>query len=80
MFRKTVWLASMLVLSCAISSASAQSPAPATKKYSVARLKEMKAKWSQNKSKLAACRKEVKAKGLIEDNRWFYIEQCMDKT
>jgi hypothetical protein len=43
-------------------------------------LKEMKAKWSANKPKLKACRKEVKSKGLAGDDRWFYIEDCMDKT
>ena len=79
MFRKSVWLAGVLVISCAIS-ASAQTPAPATKKYSVARLKEMQAKWSQNKTKLAACRKDVKSKGLAGDDRWFYIEDCMGKS
>ena len=41
---------------------------------------EMKAKWSANKPKLKACRKEVKAKGLAGDDRWFYIEDCMAKT
>ena len=49
-------------------------------KLTVERLKEMRAKWSQNKPKLKACRKEVKAKGLTCDNRWFYIEDCMDRT
>jgi hypothetical protein len=23
---------------------------------------------------------EVKAKGLVGDDRWFYMEDCMDKT
>jgi hypothetical protein len=40
----------------------------------------MKAKWNANKPKLKACRKEVKAKGLVGDDRWFYIEDCMDKS
>ena len=40
----------------------------------------MKAKWTANKPKLKACRKEVKAKGLAGDDRWFYIEDCMVKT
>lgn len=33
------------------------------------RLKDMKAKWSANKPKYAACRKEVKVKGLAGDDR-----------
>ncbi len=44
------------------------------------KLKEMKAKWSANKGKLKECRKEVKAKGLAGDDRWFYISDCMDKS
>ena len=43
-------------------------------------LKDMKAKWSANKGKLKACRKDVKAKGLAGDDRWFYIEDCMAKS
>ena len=49
-------------------------------KLTADRLKEMKAKWTANKSRLAACRKEVKSKGLAGDDRWFYIEDCMGKT
>jgi hypothetical protein len=49
-------------------------------KLTMERLKEMRAKWAQNKPKLAACRKEVKSKGLVGDDRWFYIQDCMDKT
>jgi hypothetical protein len=40
----------------------------------------MKAKWSANRGKLRACRVEVKRQGLVGDDRWFYIEDCMDKT
>ena len=43
------------------------------------KLKEMKANWRQNKTKLASCRKEVKSKGLAGDDRWFYVEDCMGK-
>ena len=43
------------------------------------KLKEMKAKWS-NRHKLKACRAQVKAKGLIGDDRWFFIEDCMEKS
>jgi hypothetical protein len=40
----------------------------------------MKAKWSANKPKLKACRQEVKKKGLVGDDRWFFISDCMDKS
>ncbi|WP_024518278.1 hypothetical protein [Bradyrhizobium sp. Tv2a-2] len=49
-------------------------------KLSVQKLKEMKAKWSANRPKLKACRHEVKQKGLVGDDRWFYISDCMDRT
>jgi hypothetical protein len=63
----------------------ATTPAPADAKPSkmkltMQKLKDMKAKWSANKPKLAACRKEVNSKGLAGDDRWFYIEDCMGKT
>ena len=38
------------------------------------KLKEMRAKWVANKPKLKACRAEVKAKGLIGDDR------CMNRS
>ena len=40
----------------------------------------MRQKWSTNHARLVVCRKEVKAKGLVGDDRWFYIEDCMGKT
>jgi hypothetical protein len=49
-------------------------------KLTIERLKEMRAKWVLNKPRLRACRAEVRAKGLTGDDRWFYIEDCMDKT
>ena len=49
-------------------------------KLTVAKLKEMKAKWSENRVKLKACRKEVHRQGLVGDDRWFFIEDCMNKT
>ncbi|QUS38856.1 hypothetical protein RPMA_08450 [Tardiphaga alba] len=55
-------------------------PAPAKMKLTKQSLKDMKAKWSANKGKLKACRKDVKAKGLAGDDRWFYIEDCMAKS
>jgi hypothetical protein len=61
-------------------SSSAPSPKPSRMKLTVERLKEMKATWAANKPKLRACRKEVKRKGLTGDDRWFYIEDCMERT
>ena len=53
---------------------------PSHIKLTMAKLKEMKAKWAANRPKLKACRKEVKAKGLVGDDRWFYIADCMDRS
>jgi hypothetical protein len=53
---------------------------PSRMKLTADKLRDMKAKWLANKGKLRACRKEVKAKGLVGDDRWFYIGDCMDKT
>jgi hypothetical protein len=86
MLRNSVCLAAMLLVSGTIVTASAQTAAPPPQpkmskmKLTVERLKEMRAKWSQNKPRLAACRKEVKSKGLAGDDRWFYIADCMGKT
>lgn len=85
MLRTSVCLAAMLLVAGSLHTASAQTTAPAVAKSSkmkltMEKLKDMKAKWSLNKPKLKACRKEVKAKGLAGDDRWFYIEECMGKT
>ena len=94
MLRTRICLAAML-LAAGLHTASAQTAAaPATSapaattdakppgkiKLTMQKLKDMKAKWSANKPKLKACRADVKAKGLIGDDRWFYIEECMSKT
>jgi hypothetical protein len=93
MLRISICLAALLVAG-ALHTASAQTAAPAAAaapaapvtakpsriKLTVERLKELKAKWSANKSRLKACRGEVKKKGLVGDDRWFYIEECMDKV
>ena len=94
MLRTRICLAAML-LAAGLHTASAQTttapatPAPAAStdakppgkiKLAMQKLKDMKAKWSANKPKLKACRAEVKAKGLIGDDRWFYIQDCMEKT
>jgi hypothetical protein len=60
--------------------AAASAKPPGKMKLTMQKLREMKAKWAANKPKLKACRAEVKAKGLIGDDRWFYIQDCMDKT
>ncbi len=83
MLRTSVCLAAMLLLAGSLHTASAQAPAeakPSKLKLTAEKLKDMKARWIANKPKLAACRKEVKAKGLAGDDRWFYIEDCMSKT
>jgi hypothetical protein len=90
MRRINACFAAVLLVAGALHPASAQMTAPAASapaeakpskmKLTAAKLKEMKVKWSANKSKLASCRKEVKSKGLVGDDRWFYISDCMDKT
>jgi len=92
MLRIVACLVAVLLVAGSLHTASAQtnpapaaSPAPAAAKpwrmkLTADKLKEMKAKWLANKGKLRACRKEVKAKGLVGDDRWFYIGDCMDKT
>ncbi|MBR0724703.1 hypothetical protein [Bradyrhizobium manausense] len=90
MLRTRICLAAML-LAASVHVASAQTaaaPAPAAAteakpgkiKLTMQKLKDMKAKWSANKPKLKACRGEVKSKGLTGDDRWFYIEECMNKS
>ncbi len=94
MLRTRICLAAMM-LAASFHVASAQTattpaaPAPAATtdakppgkiKLTMQKLKDMKAKWSANKPKLKACRAEVKAKGLIGDDRWFFIQDCMEKT
>jgi hypothetical protein len=85
MFRIGACFAAML-LAVSINKASAQTttaPEPGAKpskmKLTPEKLKEMKAKWAANKPRLKTCRKEVKGLGLIGDDRWFYIEDCMSK-
>lgn len=83
-------LVAALLIVGSLSAASAQTAAPAPAatpaakpskmKLTADKLKDMKAKWSANKSKLKACRKDVRVKGLTGDDRWFYIEDCMGKS
>jgi len=87
MFRSRVCLAALLLVA-GLHAASAQTAAapatgatqPSRAKLTVEKLKEMKANWAANKPKLKACRAEVKQKGLAGDDRWFYIQDCMNKT
>ena len=73
MLRSGICLAAALLVAGLLNTASAQTttapaataPAPAV---------------SANKTKLKACRVEVKRRGLAGDDRWFFIEDCMDKT
>jgi hypothetical protein len=94
MLRTIACLTAVLIVAGSVRGASAQTaspapaataaPAPAAKpsriKLTTEKLKEMKAKWLANRPKLKACRKEVRAKGLVGDDRWFYIEDCMERT
>ncbi|MBR0842713.1 hypothetical protein JQ607_21130 [Bradyrhizobium liaoningense] len=91
MLRTRICLAAML-LAAGLHTASAQTAAapaattttteakPGKIKLTMQKLKDMKAKWAANKPKLKACRADVKSKGLTGDDRWFYIEECMNKT
>jgi hypothetical protein len=92
MFRTGTCLAAVLLVAGTLHTASAQTTAPTATtgapatakpsrmKLTMEKLKDMKAKWSANKTKYKACRKEVKRQGLAGDDRWFFIEDCMDKT
>jgi len=92
MLRIGIGLAAVLLVAGTLHTASAQTTAPAATtaapatakpsrmKLTMEKLKDMKAKWSANKTKYKACRKEVKRQGLAGDDRWFFIEDCMDKT
>ena len=83
MLRIATCLVAASLLAGSIYSASAQAATdakPSRMKLTVAKLKEMKAKWTANRPKLRACRAEVKAKGLTGDDRWFYISDCMERS
>jgi len=96
MLRTGICLAAALLVAGTLHTASAQTTAPAAApaattaapatakpsrmKLTVEKLRDMKAKWSANKAKYKACRVDVKKQGLVGDDRWFYIEDCMAKT
>ena len=82
MFRIAICLVAVLFVVGNIVPVAAQTTEakPSRMKLTMEKLKEMKAKWQANKPKLKACRKDVKAKGLSGDDRWFYISDCMDRS
>jgi len=88
MFRTRVSIAAAALLSAMIVTAAAQSPmsapgsAPKDSKMKLTKqkLSEMRAKWNANKPKLKACRTDARKKGLDGDDRWFFIEECMNKS
>jgi hypothetical protein len=89
MFRTRVSVAAAALLSAMIVTAVAQSPmsapaAPAPKdskmKLTKQKLSEMRAKWKANRPKLKSCQAESRKKGLDGDDRWFFIEECMNKS
>jgi hypothetical protein len=82
MLRLSACLVAALLVAGHIPHASAQTTEakPSRMRLTVEKLREMKAKWMANRPKLKACRKEVKAKGLAGDDRWFYIADCMERS
>jgi hypothetical protein len=82
MLRIATCLVAALLVAGSIHHASAQTTEAkhSKMKLTMEKLKEMKAKWSANRPKLKACKKEVRRKGLGGDDRWFYIEECMEKA
>jgi hypothetical protein len=81
MHRINACLLAVLLVAGPLQTASAQTTAkPSKVRLTIEKLNEMRAKWNVNKPKLKACRLEVKAKGLSGDDRWFYIEDCMNKV
>ena len=84
MLRTVTCMLAALFFAGSLVVASAQTAAPVEKpakvKLTRQSLKDMRAKWSANKGKLATCRKEVKSKGLAGDDRWFYIQECMGRS
>jgi hypothetical protein len=91
MLRTIACLIAVVFLTVHLQTTSAQTTAPAAPaatsqakpskvKPSVRKLEQMKAKWSANKPGFAACRKVVKQKGLAGDDRWLYIEDCMERS
>jgi psiF repeat len=85
MARVRLFTAMVIALSIAIAAPVAQAQAPEAPKASrlkmtTERVKELLAKWRQNRPKLKMCRAEARKKGLAGDDRWFFLSDCMDKS
>ena len=81
MHRIIACLLDVLLVAGTLQTACAQTVAkPSKVRLSIEKLNEMRAQWNVNKPKLKACRQDVRAKGLTGDDRWFYIEECMNKA
>ncbi len=84
MFYTRVSIAAAALISAMIVTAAAQSPMSAPKeskmKLTKQKLSEMRAKWNANKPKLKSCQADARKKGLDGDDRWFFIEECMNKS
>jgi hypothetical protein len=80
MLRISTCLVALLLVTGSVHNVAAQTTAkPSHMRLTMEKLKEMKAKWLANRPKLRACKKQVKAKGLAGDDRWFYISDCMER-
>jgi hypothetical protein len=85
MARARLFTATVIALSFAIAAPVVQAqapdaPKPSRLKMTTERMKEMLAKWRQNRPKLKMCRTEARKKGLAGDERWFFLSDCMDKS
>jgi hypothetical protein len=83
MLRIATCLVAAMLVAGSLHSASAQTGGdakPSKTRLTMEKLKEMKARWSANRPKLKVCRAEVRRKGLTGDARWFYMEDCMEKS
>jgi hypothetical protein len=89
MHRTSVLLTAALLVAGSFHIAAAQTSAaapaatgakPSKMHLTMEKLKEMRATWKANKPKYKACRVEVKRQGLTGDDRWFFIQDCMNKT
>jgi hypothetical protein len=88
MFCTRVSITAAALIWAMIVTAAAQTPmsapaAPAPKeskmKLTKQKLSEMRAKWKSNKPKLKSCQPDARMKGRDGDDRWFFIEECMNK-
>jgi hypothetical protein len=89
MTRPRIFIAAAIALSVVVGTPVAQAQAPVTGtdapkpsrlKLTKDHIKEMLAKWRANRPKLKACRTEARKQGLDGDDRWFFLEDCMDKS